>query len=171
MEIYVLQVKTGYENHFLLAAAKMPVKLSGDLSFPRRKLPIRKAGKESVQEVPFYGGYLFYQCENLSLEDRTSLKRISGFNRFLPSNDHALPLPREEKEIMFKLIYGGGLIEISQVIFNEEGKIVVKEGPLKGYEGKIIKVDRRKRRAKIKLDLYKESYLIDFGFELLNTIS
>ncbi|MFW5689149.1 MAG: KOW motif-containing protein, partial [Spirochaetota bacterium] len=45
--------------------------------------------------------------------------------------------------------------------------IEVKEGPLAGLEGRIVKVDRRKQRAKVRLDLYQESFLVDFGFELL----
>jgi transcription termination/antitermination protein NusG len=40
-------------------------------------------------------------------------------------------------------------------------------GPLKGLEGKIVKVDKRKGRAKVKLDLYDESFLVDLSFELL----
>jgi transcriptional antiterminator NusG len=31
-------------------------------------------------------------------------------------------------------------------------------------EGNIIKVDRRKGRAKVKLELYKDSFTVDFGF-------
>jgi transcriptional antiterminator NusG len=55
------------------------------------------------------------------------------------------------------------------VSFDINGRISVKEGPLKGYEGKIVHVDKRKRRARVQLDLYKESYHIDFGFELLES--
>jgi transcriptional antiterminator NusG len=36
-----------------------------------------------------------------------------------------------------------------------------------GLEGNIIKVDKRKGRAKIKLDLYDDSFSIDLGFELI----
>ena len=41
------------------------------------------------------------------------------------------------------------------------------EGPLKGLEGLIIKVDKRKKRAKIKMDFANDSILIDLGFELI----
>ncbi len=40
-------------------------------------------------------------------------------------------------------------------------------GPLKELEGKIVKVDRRKGRAKVKLDMFEHAFLIDFGFEAL----
>jgi transcriptional antiterminator NusG len=38
---------------------------------------------------------------------------------------------------------------------------------MKGLEGQVVKVDRRKKRAKIKLELYDDSFLVDFGFEFL----
>ena len=41
---------------------------------------------------------------------------------------------------------------------------------MKGLEGRIIKVDKRKRRAKISLSLYEESFTIDFGFEILEKV-
>jgi transcriptional antiterminator NusG len=36
-----------------------------------------------------------------------------------------------------------------------------------GLEGSIIKVDKRKGRAKIKLDLYNDSFSIDLAFEVI----
>jgi transcriptional antiterminator NusG len=59
------------------------------------------------------------------------------------------------------------LAGISKVYFDEDARIVVVDGPLAGLEGKIVKVDKRKGRAKIKLDLYDDSFTIDLGFELL----
>jgi transcriptional antiterminator NusG len=40
-------------------------------------------------------------------------------------------------------------------------------GPLKWLDGKIVKVDRRKHRARVTLELYQEAFEIDFGFEAL----
>jgi transcriptional antiterminator NusG len=55
----------------------------------------------------------------------------------------------------------------SKVYFDENARIVVTDGPLMGLEGKIIKVDKRKERAKIKLDLYDDSFCIDLAFEII----
>ena len=61
----------------------------------------------------------------------------------------------------------GQNISASQVYFDEHDRICVVEGPLKGLEGLIIKVDKRKKRAKIKMDFANENLLIDLGFELI----
>jgi len=56
------------------------------------------------------------------------------------------------------------------VYFNEDSRIVVVEGPLMGLEGRIVKVDRRKGRAKIMLDLYNDSFSIDLAFEVIGAL-
>ena len=62
----------------------------------------------------------------------------------------------------------GEIAEPSRVHFDENDRIVVDSGPLQGLEGKIVKVDRRKGRAKIQLDLYTENFLLDLGFEVIS---
>lgn len=59
----------------------------------------------------------------------------------------------------------GPKIEASMIHFDENERIVVDEGPLKGLEGSIIKMDRRKQRAKIQLDFHGSTYTLDLGFE------
>jgi transcriptional antiterminator NusG len=56
------------------------------------------------------------------------------------------------------------------VYFNENSRIVVVEGPLMGLEGRIIKVDKRKGRAKIKLDMYEDSFTCDLAFEIIGAL-
>jgi transcriptional antiterminator NusG len=58
----------------------------------------------------------------------------------------------------------------SKVYFNENSRIVVVEGPLYGLEGRIIKADKRKRRAKINLDLYNDSFTIDLAFDIIGSL-
>ncbi len=61
----------------------------------------------------------------------------------------------------------GEVVERSKVCFDENQRIRVLSGPLKDLEGRIVKVNRRKGRAKIKLELYNVNFLIDFGFDVL----
>ena len=62
----------------------------------------------------------------------------------------------------------GKVADISKVSFDADQRIVVLEGPLKGLEGLIVKVDMRKRRAKVRLDMCENSFLVDMGFEILD---
>ena len=65
---------------------------------------------------------------------------------------------------------GGEIAGESKVVFDLNDRIKVIEGPMKDLEGEIIKVDKRKKRAKIKLNLYENSFTIDFGFKILELI-
>ena len=53
----------------------------------------------------------------------------------------------------------------SLVRFDENERIVVIEGPLKGIEGSIIKVDRRKQRARIQVDFAGGVHTMDLSFD------
>ena len=59
----------------------------------------------------------------------------------------------------------GPKIGSSLVRFDENDRIVVIEGPLKGIEGNIIKVDKRKQRAKIRVDFAGTVHTLDLSFE------
>lgn len=59
----------------------------------------------------------------------------------------------------------GPKIGQSLVRFDENDRIVVIEGPLKGIEGSIVKVDKRKQRAKICVDFGGAAHTMDLGFE------
>lgn len=165
---YVIQVKTKTENKFLELAAPVMEELGLNIFWPRRNLRIRKKGKWSDSLASIFPGYLFLNIDKISTEIYWGIKKIPGFLRFLKDNHNITPLPDREAEIISKLIRFGEVIDKSIVTFMENNKIHVIEGPLKGLEGKIVKIDKRKGRAKIKLDLYKESYLVDFGFESIS---
>ncbi len=166
---YVIQIKTKSEQKFLNLAAQLAKELNLNIFWPRRNLRIRKKGKWHDSLAPIFPGYLFINIEKISTEIYWRFRKIPGFFRFLKNNHNITPLPLAEANIIRKLIRFGEVIEKSTVTFNENNKINVIDGPLKGLEGIIVKIDKRKGRAKVKLDLYKEAYLVDFGFHSIST--
>ncbi len=176
MKYYVLQVMTGEEEKFI-GLAKINFKtdlpsfdIEGSLLWPRRKLTIRKSGINKESLAPIFPGYLFFEAENITPDIQWILRRTTGFVRFLKSNQNIEPIEGPDKELLLHFLHFGEIVEKSNVWFDENKKIRVLSGPMKGMEGKIIKVDRRKKRAKISLSLYKESFTIDFGFEILGKV-
>jgi transcriptional antiterminator NusG len=140
-----------------------------ELFFPKRKIAVRRRGV-TVQTTPaVFPGYLFLETEEEILKNyQWKFRRTDGFFRFLRSNRNIQPLSGRDLETVLHFIKKAGpLAGISHVFFNEKARIVVVDGPLAGLEGNIVKVDKRKKRAKIKLDLYDDSFAIDMGFELI----
>ena len=169
MQYYVIQVRTGGEQKFLNLAAPYLHSDRERLLWPRRKLQIRKRGKHRDVAVPVFPGYLFLEADVLETDTFWTLRRTNGFFRFLPENKRAEPLAGADRDLVRHFLSFGEVLGKSKVQFDENKRIRVIHGALKGLEGKIIKVDRRKQRAKVSLSLYDSSFLIDFGFDLLET--
>jgi transcriptional antiterminator NusG len=137
------------------------------IHFPQRQLNIRKGGVRKIANLAVFPGYIFVETDDI-LSFQKELKSTEGFRRFLKSNKEITPLSSRDLELVLHFIDNKNPAVLSKVYFNENSRIVVLEGPLVGLEGRILKVDKRKGRAKIKLDLYDDSFLIDLAFEVIS---
>ncbi len=169
MDYYVIQVKTGGEEIYLKSAGKATVDMNVEsrIIWPRRRLGLRKKGRTADALAPIFPGYVFLETESFSNDIYWALRRSIGFYKFLRNNRDVRPLTGEDRELLLHFLKLGEVVEKSRVYFDENNKIRVAEGALKGLEGKIVKVDRRKKRAKVRLSLYEDSFLVDFGFEVM----
>jgi transcriptional antiterminator NusG len=163
MNIFVLQVVTGKEKDTVLLLDKLNA--GGRIVFPRRELIQKKKGRVYRKNQPLFPGYVFWERGIVDAAFINKVKKINNVIRFLPSSQEPKPLYAEEAQTLSIMLKGEGLTKLSPVVFDENNRIVVLEGPLKGMEGRIIKVDRRKKRMKVALDLYKNGYQIDFGYQ------
>lgn len=170
MDYYVVQVSTGKEKDFIEEAEFKNKfdELSYSIVFPQRILKIRKAGKVAEKQLPVFAGYLFVGADEISKELYQHLRRCKGFYRFLPNNQEPRFLEGRDLEILNQFISFGGLAKISQVVFDENDRIKVIEGPLSGLEGYIVRVNKRKGRATVCLDMCQTAFSIDLGFEILS---
>ncbi|MDR2209996.1 MAG: antiterminator LoaP [Spirochaetaceae bacterium] len=170
MKYFAAQVKTRGEEKYIKLFRALHPQCGIKIYFPKRKLNVRRRGV-MVQTTPaVFPGYIF-----LEIDDEDSIRhyhwlfrKTEGFYRFLKSNQNIRPLEDRDLETVLHFIKRTGpLAGISRVYFDKNSRIVVVDGPLVGLEGDIIKVDKRKGRAKIKLDLYDDSFTIDLGFEMM----
>jgi len=167
MAFFVIQVRTGKEQQYIKQASKVLQAPAQQLFWPRRALRIRRQGEWKDSVAAIFPGYLFLQAESIAPPLYGALKRISGFLRYLKDNQHIEPLNAHDREILLHFLSYGEVVQRSRVFFDQDNRIRVISGPLKGMEGRVVKVDRRKGRARIRLELYEDSFLIDFGFDAL----
>ena len=173
MNYYAIQVKTRTENKFIKLFRALHPEIAFPIYFPQRRLEIRKGGQIRASTSAVFPGYIFIEAD--SDEEiqacQWEFRRTEGFYRFLRSNQEITPLADRDLELVLHFIKNAGPVAgRSKVYFNENSRIVVVEGPLVGLEGRIIKVDKRKGRAKIMLDLYNDSFTIDLGFEVIGSL-
>ena len=170
MIYYAVQVRTRGEEKFIKLFRGMHPEIKIPIHFPQRYLDIRRKGKIIHTCSGIFPGYIFIEIENDDsiYNYHWAFRRTEGFYRFLPSSHDICPLTDRDLELVLHFIRNVGAIAgKSLVTFDENSRIVVIEGPLCGLEGKIIKVDRRKGRAKICLDLYGDSFTLDLAFEAI----
>lgn len=165
MTYYVLQVITRGEGKFLRIARTQLEEFHLSFLWPRRNLRIRRQGIWRNSLAPIFPGYIFIESEGITPGIYWAVKRVPGFIRFLKDNEHIEPLTGRDRELLMHFLSFGEVVDRSLVSFDENNRIRVISGPLRGLEGRIIRVDRRKGRARVELDMYQESFQIDFGFE------
>jgi transcriptional antiterminator NusG len=168
MPFFALQVWTGNEAKFFALAGKMLEEAGSRLLWPRRSLRIRRAGTWRDSVAPIFPSYLFLQAPSVDPRLYADLKRTPGFVRFLPSNDGAAPLEAKDQALLTHFLSFGEVVQKSSAYFDENQRIRVVSGPLKSLEGMIVRVDRRKGRARVRLEMYEDSFEVDFGFESLD---
>jgi transcriptional antiterminator NusG len=167
MYFFAMQIMTGQEDAFI----DLYDKTYGSVRLHAIKKTIlsRKKGKVVNVTSMIFPGYLFFQCD----QDPPpafliqGLKRTRNFVRILPATSSIKPLSERDSTIIRHLISYGQTIGTSLVTFDDNNRIKVIKGPLAGLEGMIVKVDRRKRRAKVRLDLNNSPITFDLGFESL----
>jgi transcriptional antiterminator NusG len=167
MSFFVIQVRTGREQEYLQRAREVLSAPGQAIRWPRRNLRVRKGGLWRDRVAPIFPGYLFLQADGVPPELYWRMRRLSGFLRFLKDNQHIEPLGPRDREILVHFLSYGEIVDRSKVVFDENRRIRVISGPLKSLEGRIVKVDRRKGRARVALELYEDAFLIDFGFDCL----
>lgn len=164
---YVIQVRPQQEEKYIQLCGTLIRPFDVHLFWPRRKLRIKQKGKWRDSSAPIFRGYVFIEVDSVGNELYWKLRNVPGFTRFLKNNQDIRPVPKSEANLLSTLMSFGEIVKESKATFDENNRIKILSGPLLGLEGRITKVDRRKGRAKVKLDLYSESYLVDFGFEFL----
>lgn len=171
MVYFAIQVWTGKEDEFLkLLRANWEGGDFPELFVPKRSMPIRRKGKPQKEIRPIFPGYVFLGEPEPSVSPNTRwmVRHTANYLRFLPDGPNPRPVSEKDRRLLGHFMSFGCIADTSKVTFDDHDRIVVVEGALKGLEGHIVKVDKRKRRAKIRLDMCEDSFQIDLAFEILD---
>ncbi|HOA42680.1 MAG TPA: antiterminator LoaP [Bacillota bacterium] len=147
---YVIQVLTGSEQ----AMCQNLIDLLDEELYEHCFVPMaerqrRKDGKYVTIREPLFPGYLFIVSDHIE-EINAALWKIAKFKRILRAGTALVPLYLEEVETFRSLTDEAFNITMSRGLIVGQA-ITVTEGPLKGYEGWIKKIDRHKRTAYIEV--------------------
>lgn len=161
---YAIFVYTGEEDK---VKERLKFKL-GDkfrLVVPKRRLSERKDGKLNEAIRVIFPGYVLAQGD-MTVYSYSLFKNVPGLVKIL--GDSKLPYRIEpyEMQILSNLITEDDIIGYSKLLI-ENGKVKVLDGPLMNLEGNIVSIDKRKRRAKILMNLCGNVCTVDLGVDFL----
>lgn len=157
---YVLQVMTGDE---VAIRNVIENKIGVTAWVPRRIVYERHQGKVKSVIKTMIPSYVFVQ---IFLEPKVyyQLRSVVGVIRFLGGFGPE-PVENHEMNYMFQLCGDGEIAGLSTLSIGDGVRVMA--GPLRGMEGQIVKIDRRKLRAKVRLTLLGRPHEVDMGIEVL----
>ena len=160
-------VKSGGEESFKKdfekkLAALCEEQASAKITFFKKTM--RNSKKEEFEEALF-PGYLFLSAQAFDARIVGAAKKSKNFYRFLNSNTDIRPLRGSDLEHFSNLLKFGETQGVSKARFAENQRIVIESGPLLGFEGKIVKVNRKRGRATVQIDLCDNTMKFDLAFE------
>ncbi len=154
MDMYVLQVKPGYEE----AAVHLINEMGYTAMCPSEEIHIRSQGRWHKRLKLVFTQYIFVECE-LTDESYYRIRSVPGVVRFLGFGKPE-PLRPDEQEYIKLMHNKGKPIEASKVYTTATGEKMILSGILREYADKIIRLDFRQRRAKVAVTLLGKPHTI-----------
>lgn len=143
---YVIQVPSKKER---LVCERIKDLLSKEIYIdcfvPLAERIYKKEGRVKTITRPLFPGYLFIISDHID-QVYLQVKAVPYFTRVLHADFQFVPLTRDELNVFVDFLNNERIMEMSKG-YIEGTQVYVTEGPLKGREGRIKKVDRHKRIA------------------------
>ena len=131
-------------------------------SFPQEKNNSRPG-----QENRYRGYVLIHAVMDYTIYHK--IKLTPKVIRVLSGSSYFSVIPDSEIQVIKKLTDNMGIVDLSTA-YIQGSKVSIVSGPLKGNEGLIQKIDKRRKRAKIKLIFNGLEKLVDVGLDLLEPV-
>ena len=144
--IYVLHVQTGNE----MAVRDELRRMWCNAMVPREITLDRKDGKTTQRERVLFQGYVFVDM-HMDLQSYYKIRSIPHVIKFLGGGT-PLKLSTAEARYIEWLAGGGKPLQPSEL--DEDGTVMT--GPLKGHEQDIVAMNKRAKRAKLRITLAGE---------------
>ncbi|MBE6464494.1 MAG: antiterminator LoaP [Eggerthellaceae bacterium] len=164
---YVVQTLSGRGKEMLgLLRARDTDHVIKESFVPRRELMRKQKGEWVKYSDTLFPGYVFVRTDAPGAVNEIAGKlpifaRVLGSEKgFTPLNDH--------EELFITRVAGPDthMVKMSTGVI-EGDTVTVLQGPLRGYEGFITKIDRHKRLAHLHMEMLGRLVTIKLGLEII----
>lgn len=168
---YVIQVMRGREEAMAsLISRVVPKSVLEECFYPQYATEMKVRGAWVPVQKPLFPGYLIGITGDPATLERHLLK-MNEFARVLSQGDVFVPLAKEEVALIGGFTRPGDRVVPMSLGFKDGDRVIVTQGPLKGHEGLITDINRRKSTAYLSIDLCGRKVSVRMGLGVLNTPS
>lgn len=166
---YVMQVRVGTEENIRCQCERTVEKGILERCFiPYYEEKKKYEGKWHTQEKILFPGYVF-MITDFWEELYESLKHVIGLTKLLGTGSEVVPLSEEEVRWLLRMGKEDQVVEMSEGVI-ENGTVHITSGPLMGMEGNIHRIDRHKRKAYLKVEMFGRTIDMQVGLEIVSKI-
>lgn len=163
---YAIHVQTGSEK---IVCEKM-IQLTErafyhELFVPMAEYMTKKDAVYQTRIRPLFPGYLFLVTDRLG-EIIPVFQRISDFKRIVRTGVDIMPIQQEEADLIAGICDEEHEVRMSTGII-QNSQILITNGPLKGREGLIRKIDRHHRTALVEMNLMGQPMQVSIPLEIV----
>lgn len=164
---YVMQVMNGHEHKVIKMLATIADMPAQDECFvPKIERKKRLRGRWTKVMEKMYPGYVFVISNDI-LKIYYGAKEIPDLTKLIKEGDGFARLKPHEEEFLKKIQNKDHITEISKG-YKEGDSVVVTEGPLMEYAGKIKYINRHKQYAVIEIEMFGVKSDLRIGLEVLS---
>lgn len=158
---YVIQVYTGQEMEIAQKCRDRVIEEDEDVFVPLAERQTKLRGEWQLVRTRLFPGYVFIETDR-PRELYMRLKEIKVMTRLLTTGEEITPLYRDEEDYLRSLQDEAHVVRYSEG-YLEGDRLVVTEGALAGYEGKIKKILRHKRLVVLEVPLLGRTVEVTLG--------
>ena len=163
---YVVQVRTGMEEEIITQCRKIvPSSILERCFLPYFEMMKKYQGEWHKKKKVLFPGYVFMitdDIDSLYME----LKRVIGLTKLIGTGEEIIPLGQEDIRFLKKFGKEEQVVKMSKGVILD-GKVIITDGPLKGQEGIIKKIDRHKRKAYLSIPMFGRVLDTQVGLEIV----
>lgn len=159
---YVVQTGTGDETKIY----KISRSEFGAIYLPLKEVLQKRFGGFVKKQWPLFPGYLFVKGDIHRFLDTIRHGDLDVSVKPLGALGRPKPVKSEEMELIFKLAENG-VVGISKGSMGKDGKMHILDGPMKGMEGEIQFIDKRRKKAKVQFDLFERKIDVTLALEIV----
>lgn len=167
---YVIQIPSGKEEQVKQLCLKQLDKMSyTDIFIPMREVKKRYNGEWHVVLERLFPGYIFIESDNI-LRVKDKLLDITFSTKVLGTGDEICSVTETEKKFLVNIMDKAYIVRES-VGFIIGDKVRIIEGPLSNISGDIKHIDRHKRKAVLRVDMFGGVNSMTVSLEIVKKIN